>query len=234
MEVGFFLSRKLKYTQEQKLKACQDYLSGIKSATQIARELNMGKRGADKVRLWAKKYTIQGSKALEPRAKNHCYSKELKETVVNEYLHAGLGLNDLIAKYNISSTHTVLNWIKKYNNHIELKDYNPKPEVYMANTLKTTYQQRIEIVKYCLAHDRDIKGTAAKYGCNYAQLYQWVRKFEANGEEALIDKLGKRKQESELTELERAERKIAQLEREKEEYRKKYELLKKAEELERW
>jgi transposase-like protein len=83
-------------------------------------------------------------------------------------------------------------------------------------------------------HDRDVKGTATKYGCKYAQLYQWVRKFETHGEESLLDKRGKCKQEVDLSELEKAERKISQLEREKEEYRKKYELLKKAEKLERW
>ena len=40
--------------------------------------------------------------------------------------------------------------------------------------------------------------------------------------------------EDKLTELEKAQRKIAQLEREKEEFRRKYELLKKAEMNERW
>ena len=68
----------------------------------------------------------------------------------------------------------------------------------------------------------------------YAQLYQWIQKYEAEGETALIDKRGRRKQEYELSDLEKAERKIALLERGKEEYRKKYELLKKAEERERW
>lgn len=96
------MSRKLKYTQEQKLKACQDYISGEKSAKQIALELNMEKRGADKVRLWVKKYTIHGSKVFELRTKNHCYFKELKKNVVNEYLHTGVGLNDLLSKYNIA------------------------------------------------------------------------------------------------------------------------------------
>lgn len=104
----------------------------------------------------------------------------------------------------------------------------------MADTLKNTYKEKIEIVEDCLSHDRDIKETATKYGCKYAQLYQWVRKYKANGKEDLIDKRGKRRQEEELSEVEKAEHKIVQLEPEKEEYRKKYELLKKAEKLERW
>lgn len=228
------MSRKSSYKVEEKIKACADYLSGLKSASQIAIELNMGKRGRNVVCDWAKKYKAYGASVFINKSRNNCYSQEFKERVVKEYLNGTSSPNELIIKYNIPSRTTLLSWIKMYNNHIELKEYDPKPEVYMIDTLKTTFEERIEIVKYCLAHDRDFKGTAAKYGCNYAQLYQWVRKYEAEGETALIDKRGKRKKEDALSDLEKAERKIAQLEREKEEYRKKYELLKKAEERERW
>lgn len=225
---------KPKYSQEQIINACVDYLGNIKSANQLAIELQLGKGGGGRIRIWAKKYKIHGSSAFTLGSHNNYYTKEFKESVVKAYNNGSLSINDLIVKYNIPSKTTLKNWIKKYNSHIELKDYNPKLEVYMADTLKTTYEERIEIVKYCLAHDRNIKVTAAMYNCNYAQLYQWVRKYEAYGEAALTDKRGRRKKENELTELEKAERKIAKLEREKEEYRKKYELLKKAEENERW
>ena len=228
------MSSKSSYTVEEKIKACTDYLSGLKSASRIVVELNMGKRGDDVVRGWAKKYKAYGASIFINKTRNNYYSQEFKERVVKEYLNGTSSPNELIIKYNIPSRTTLVRWIKMYNNNIELKEYDPKPEVYMLDTLKTTFEERIEIVKYCLTHDRDIKGTAAKYGCNYAQLYQWVRKYEAEGETALIDKRGKHKKEDELSDLEKAERKIAQLEREKEEYRKKYELLKKAEERERW
>lgn len=223
-----------KYTQGQKIHACKLYLSGEKSALQIAFEMGMSKYGRHIIREWAKVFQAQGPIAFEEKGKNKSYTKEFKNKVVQEYFSGQGSVQTLMIKYNISSTSILRSWIKKYNDHIELKDYDPKPEVYMTDTLKTTYEERIEIVKDCLAHDRDIKDTAAKYGCKYAQLYQWIRKYEAYGEEALIDKRGKRKQTDELSELEKAERKIAQLEREKEEYRKKYELLKKAEERERW
>jgi len=225
---------KPKYTSEQKIKACEGYLSGKKSAIKLAEELNLGKSGDHRIRIWAAKYSAYGSGAFEYTGKNASYSKEFKEKVVKEYLSGKDSISNLCIKYNISSTSVLRKWILKYNNHMELKDYDPKLEVYMNDTLKTTYEERLEIVKDCLSHDRDIKGTALKYGCKYAQLYQWIRKYEADGEEALVDKRGKRKQESELTDLEKIERKVAKLEQEKEEYRKKYELLKKAEELERW
>lgn len=228
------MSRKPQFTVEEKVKASTEYLLGLKSAALIASELNMGKRGVNSIYKWAKQYKAYGASVFTNKYRNNCYSRDFKVQVVKEYLDGVASPNDLIIKYNIPGTSTLIRWIKMYNNHIELKDYDPKPEVYMADTLKTTYEERLEIVKYCLDNDRDIKGTAVKYGCKYAQLYQWIRKYEADGEVALIDKRGKCKQENELTDLEKAERIIAKLEREKEEYRKKYELLKKAEERERW
>lgn len=225
---------KSRLSTEQRVQACLEYISGKKSAKQIANELKLTKNGKYTVMTWARVFKVQGEKAFIRSKGNEAYSSEFKLMVVYEYLTAKSSLLDLAAKYNIPAKSTILCWIKKYNNHIELKDYDPKPEVYMADTLKTTYEERLEIVKYCLMNDRDIKGTASKYGCKYAQLYQWVRKFENHGEESLLDKRGTRRQEDDLSELEKAERKIAQLERDKEEYRKKYELLKKAEKLERW
>lgn len=228
------MSEKVKITPEQKIKACTDYLSGKKSVVMIAKELNLTKYGKEVVRRWTKMYEAWGTSAFEKNPQNRSYSPDFKEKIVGEYLEGTISMSDLSLKYRIPSPETIRKWILMYNNHIELKDYDPKPEVYMKDTLKTTYEERIEIVKYCLANERDIKGTAAKYGCKYAQLYQWIRKYEDGGEEALLDKRGRRKTNEELSELEKAERRIAQLEREKEEYRKKYELLKKVEQFERW
>lgn len=155
---------KSKFSTEQRIQACQEYISGNKSATQIANELNLGKQGKVRIRTWARIFQVQGDKAFSTGKGNGSYSRKFKIMVVNEYLSGKSSLRDLMVKYNISAMMTIQRWIIKYNNHIELKDYNPEPEVYMANTLKTTYEERIEIVKDCLAHDRDIKKTATKYG----------------------------------------------------------------------
>jgi transposase-like protein len=228
------MGRKLKYSQAQKVQACIDYVSGKKSAKQIAQELKMGKRGDARIYKWIKSYSVHGASCFEEKKNNQSYSKEFKEKVVKEYLNGDSSLDDLTAKYNLPSVSILCSWIKKYNSHIELKDYDPKPEIYMAEKLKTTLEERIEIVKYCLEHNRDIKGTAAHHGCKYAQLYQWVTKYEKFGEEGLIDKRGKRKNEEELSELEKAKRRIAQLERQNKELKDSYEILKKAEARERW
>ena len=57
----------------------------------------------------------------------------------------------------------------------------------MADTLKVSKEKKIEIIKYCIDHNHDYKGTAEFYGGNYAQIYNWVKKYESNGEDALED-----------------------------------------------
>lgn len=41
-------------------------------------------------------------------------------------------VDDIVARYNISSRAVLRGWIMRYNANRELKDYNPKREVYMA------------------------------------------------------------------------------------------------------
>ena len=50
------MGRKAKYTKEQKVQACEDYLNGKKTTRQIAVELNMSKNGSDIVLNWVKSY----------------------------------------------------------------------------------------------------------------------------------------------------------------------------------
>ncbi|MGT2932668.1 hypothetical protein [Streptococcus catagoni] len=54
------------------------------------------------------------------------------------------------------------------NANRELKDYNPKQEVYMAEARrKTTIDECQEIVNYCIGHNRNYKETAALYNISY-------------------------------------------------------------------
>ena len=98
---------------------------------------------------------------------------------------------------------------------------------------KTTQEERIEIVKYCLEHDLEYKNTAAKFDVSYNQVYTWVRKYQADGEDGLVDRRGKRKSDDEVNELERLRRENLRLKRQLEEERMTVELLKKVKEFER-
>ena len=143
-------------------------------------------------------------------------------------------MDDVVAKYNISSREVLRRWIMRYNANRELKDYSPKREVYMAGSRrKTTIQERREIVAYCLEHNRDYKGTADIYKVSYSQVYSWVKKYDANGEEGLTDKRGHHKADEEVDELERLRRENLRLKRQLEEKDMVVELLKKVKEFER-
>ena len=97
---------------------------------------------------------------------------------------------------------------------------------------KTTIEERKEIVEYCLSHGRDYKGTASLYGVSYSQVYSWVRKFDATGDEGLSDKRGHRKTDEEVDELERLRRENKRLKRQLEENDMLVQLLKKVKEFE--
>ena len=98
---------------------------------------------------------------------------------------------------------------------------------------KTTIDERKEIVKYCIEHNRDYKGTANIYDVSYGQVYSWVKKYDVNGEEGLTDKRGRHKTDDEVDELERLRRENARLKRQLEEKDMLTELLKKVQEFER-
>ncbi|MBQ6446733.1 MAG: transposase [Bacillus sp. (in: Bacteria)] len=228
------MGRKAKYTIEQKIAACEAYLSGKSSAKELARSLGLGKGGDNGIHEWSRMYKEYGSEVFYPKEHNQSYTEEFKKVVVKEYLD-GLGsLRDLQVKHKIPQHSTIRKWVIKYTKGEEIRDYLPTPEVYKMKARRdTTLEERIEIVTYCLEHNHNYKETAVLYNCNYSQVRNWVLKYEKNGEDGLKDKRGKRKQDEELTDLEKAERRIKQLEREKEELARRVELLKKAEEYER-
>ena len=183
---------------------------------------------------WIPKYMKHGNEAFVRSKGNDSYSVAFKEKVVVEYLSGEGSLTDIAAKYNIPTKETIRQWVLLYNANRELKDYNPKQEVYMADARrKTTIEERKEIVKYCIEHNRNYKETASIYDVSYSQVYSWVKKYDANGEEALTDKRGRHKTDDEVDELERLRRENARLKRQLVEKDMLAELLKKVQEFER-
>ena len=167
------------------------------------------------------------------RAGNASYSKEFKASCVLAALRGEGSIDDIIVKYNISSHSVLRHWIKQYNDHIELKDYDPKREVYMAGARrKTSLSERKEIVEYCLSHGKNYKNTAARYDVSYSQVYDWVRKYAADGEDGLIDRRGHHKTDEEVDEMERLRRENQRLKRQLEEQERLVYFLKKLKGLE--
>lgn len=223
------MGRKNKYPAEVKERVVKEYLKGIKSAVELADELSLN---SCTILNWTKKYQAYGIEAFLDKPRNKSYSKELKESAIKDYLEGVGSLEDITIKYDISSHEVLRGWIKKYNRLETIKDYDPKGEVYMTKGRKTTVDERQEIVAYCIEHNYDYKGTAEYYRLSYAQVYQWVKKYNEFGDEGLLDKRGKRKQEDQLSNEERLERKVKLLERQLELKERENILLKKVKEIE--
>ena len=221
---------KSQHTPEWKITIVKKYLSGEGSYDSIARA-----HGIDKRTLidWVHRYQEHGASVFYPTVGNVHYSKEFKTMCVEAVLKGEGSVDDIVVKYNISTRSVLRSWIMKYNANMELKEYKPKREVYMAEARrKTTLEERKEIVEYCIAHNNDYKGAASRFEVSYSQVYSWVKKYRESGEEGLEDKRGHHKSDDEVDELERLRRENQRLKRQLEERDMLCELLKKVKELE--
>ena len=220
----------LKFTPEQKANIAKEYLDGFTSSIELAKKYNVNNYT---IRRWAHRYEKSGILAFLKEKKNQ-YSADFKISCVEQYMQGNMSMEEIIVTYNISSDSVLQNWISCYNANRKFKDYNPKKEVYMAEARrKTTIEERREIVKYCLEHNRNYKETASNYDVSYNQVYTWVKKYDIKGEAGLLDKRGQHKSDDEVDELEKLRRENFRLKRQLEEKDMVVELLKKVKEFER-
>ena len=228
------MGRKAKYSKELKLEIVKRYTNG-ESASLLATEYDLTAHDARRqIRKWYNKYKTLGESAFNETSTNKTYSKELKEKIVKEYLEGKDSFEGLANKYNISSDEIVRQWVLKYNSGIEIKDYDPKGDVYTMKSRKTTYEERIEIVNYVLSNNNDYKGAADKYIVPYASVYNWVKKYNECGENGLKDSRGRPSSNSSTKELTLEEKQAMEIEKLKNELNRKdmvIEVLKKNEEM---
>ena len=221
---------KSQHSAEWIIQIVKEYLSGAGSYDEIAKAHGIGRTT---LRGWVRRFQEHKEEAFCRESGNKSYSKVFKKKCVEEVLSGQGSVNEIVAKYNISDRSVLRNWIKCYNANMELKDYEPQREVYMAEARrKTTLEERKQIVEYCINHNNDYKGTASKYEVSYSQVYSWVKKYREKGEEGLEDKRGHHKSDDEVDELERLRRENQRLKRQLEERDMLCELLKKVRELE--
>lgn len=181
---------------------------------------------------WRRRYEVYGYEGLEIRSHYRSYSAELKLQAVLDYLISGLSKYQIIDKYKIASRNQLTKWINKYNSHNSLKTYSGGTRA-MTKGRSTTWQERINIVLYCLANKHNYQKAAEQYQVSYQQVYQWVKKFEDSGEDALKDGRGRKKAPEELTEADRQKLEIKKMEHEMERLRAENAFLKKLREIQR-
>ena len=98
----------------------------------------------------------------------------------------------------------------------------------------TTKEERLEIVKDCLASGKNYGEMAQKYQVSYQQVRTWTLRFEEMGEVGLEDRRGKRKKDqTPRTDLEAAQIEIERLKHQLYMVEMERDLLKKLDEMER-
>ena len=220
---------KRKIAVEEKITAVNRYLDGKGSQKQIAVSYGISQASFQQ---WLRNYEAIGADAFTLKGYKK-YPKELKQQAVLDYLSGQGSQDDICKKYGIRSKSKLQKWIKQYNSHEELKSSGTGGIPIMTKGRKTTYDERVEIVKYCIGHEMNYAQAAEKYHVSYQQVCQWIRKYQSDGAPGLIDKRGKRKTETEMSELEklRAENRLLQAEKRKAELETAF--LKKLDEIER-
>lgn len=188
-----------KISKEIKLNAVIKILNGQSSVPSMATKLKVN---VTAVADWIRIYQSIGVDAFD-NTKNQAYSSELKLQAVTEYLSGKGSLDAICKKFKIKSTTQLRHWISKYNNHDKLKSYSGGTGRIMAKGRKTTFEERIDIVKDYIESGSSYEDVAEKYGISYQQIYQWVRKYQEHGIDGLQDRRGKRKAPEDMTEIDR-------------------------------
>lgn len=182
---------------------------------------------------WIEQFEKEGWGGLEVAKKRKSYSNQVKERAVKDYLSGEYSQYELVRRYNISSRSVLRKWIEKYNGHREGNQTEKGRTLSMTKGRKTTWDERIQIVLDCLENGKTYQRTADIYKVSYQQVYQWVKKYEQDGAEALKDKRGRTKPEAEQSPEEKIRLEMKKVERENERLRAEILFLKKLKEIER-
>lgn len=223
------MSKIHQYSAAEKLAILQELEMGEIILKEVAKKYDISKTTLVK---WRHRYELYGYEGLEIRTHNRKYPVELKIQAVQDYLLGDYSQYQIIDKYKIASRTQLVRWVIKYNSLEGLKSNDNKGACTMTNGRSTSWQERIDIVLYCLANNHDYQTTADRYQVSYQQVYQWVKKYEKDGENALKDGRGRKKAPEELSEADRQKLAMKKLEYENERLRAENAYIKKLRELE--
>ena len=154
------MSEREKQKPEEKVKIVIKYIAGEVSMSEAAAEGGVDRKTLQR---WIMQYELEGAAAFLPNRRNHAYSPELKLQAVQEYLSGKGSQAELSKKYGLRDRRQLRNWLKVYNAH---GDFNSRKNSgggsYMKQGRDTTQEERIQIVKDCLASGKDYGEMALK------------------------------------------------------------------------
>lgn len=221
---------KPKISSEEKVYLCQMIIDGKRTVGSVSSMLGLHKSS---VQAWVIQFREQGAASFEITANNK-YSAELKQEAVIAYINGKGSIRTIAARYGVRSSKILWDWIKMYNNGEDFSQHKMSGGSRMKTSRSTTKEERIQIVRECIANGCNYGECAIKYNVSYQQVYSWVKRFKDLGEAGLEDRRGRRKVDQEpRSEVEELKIKMAQLEHELYMTKMERDLLKKVKELER-
>lgn len=197
---------------ETKLAACRVYDERKGTFQTIASEIGVHR---ELVRRWYLSYKAHGKDCFKKSHRTASYSNDIKKTVIDSYLTGDFSAAELGAIYGISGT-SINNWIKKYyNSSSELEFYSEGSPRAMGYK-KTTFEERLEIVKWVIDNEMNCKEASQKFNVSYTTIRKWVADYQKDGSQALEHKHGnKNLKKTDLSNLSEVERLKFELQREK-------------------
>ena len=224
------MGRKGKISGSEKIATIEKYLRGEDSLNHLATVLDVH---ISSVQQWLQTYQSLGPEGLLSASKNSAYPAELKDAAVKDYLVGAGSYMEICKRYGIKLTRQLRHWVMKYTGHETLKSSGTGGVAIMTKGRATTFDERVEIVKYCIEHQSNYAETAQKFQVSYQQVYSWTNKYLDDGVSALQDRRGKRKSIDEMSEVEKLKAQNKLLEAEIRRKQMEIDLLKKLDELER-
>lgn len=219
-----------KVPPETKIKYSKLCVEGKMSISEAGRCLGLN---IETIRRWVLRYCEQGELAFLNTGRNTVYTDEVRLQAVCSYLKGEGSLAVITARYGLRSDKQLRDWLKMYNNG---EDFSHKMSggSRMKTSRTTTKEERIQIVKECIANGCNYGESAIKHNVSYQQVYGWVKRYKKLGEAGLEDRRGRRKADQEpRSEVEELKIKMSQLEHELYMTKMERDLLKKVKELER-
>lgn len=218
-----------KISPEEKIEWVEKIIQNKESVYSVASKIGVHPSSID---TWVRNYKSIGTEAFFRKGWTKRSSAE-KKAAVEDYLAGKGSLRDVCAKYKITDTYQLRTWIKQYNGHEILKDSGTGGSPIMTKGRKTTFEERVEIVQYCIKYNHNYAEIAEKFSVSYQQARNYTIKYEKKGVDGLQDRRGKRKSTEEMDELEKLRAEVKILRAEKKRAEMEISFLKKLEEIER-
>ena len=172
------MSRRSKYSVEEKVKTAEACLSGQMWISEASH-----RTGADEknIRRWISRYKSEGASAFLPSEHNRTYPAELKRQAVEEYLAGKGSLQDVCEKYKIRSDAQLRNWIKVYNRHEDFKRHSGGSRMTKSRKTSREERQKIEDRKGMPGKREELRRNRAEIQCQLSAGLYMGKEIQPDG-----------------------------------------------------